>query len=356
MNGAAKNGTQSWEDRVGAISAAVGLYSIVQMILRLRRRAQHPDMADPARTLVVAAKLTSLGLAVLLAVANILAVAYWGFVAVFALIVIDLLLLVAAAAGMLAVLDRRDKIRRASGYVICELDYPAAPRQVKTAMRRIYNSSRSIRGGRAYLDGMFGDMALDQLVYSAAERAVLSSELSTAVTDLKPDATAADKATLVEANAQIDDIIAYLRDVESALEGGGKSASKLSGQIVEPERQRAAAQQAEAAAEASAARRESARKRVEDATASAAAKKGLDPSDVEDRIHAVSAGYGEAVSISDSALKVPSVDDVKTGDQSKSDSASAARNATRKAAKITARASTAAAKSSAQWYKSRREK
>ncbi len=354
MSGADKNGTQSWEDWAGTISAAVGLYSMVQVILRLRRRARHPDMADPARTLMVASKLGSLGLALLLAVAHVLAVAYWGPVAVFALIVIDLLMLVAAAASVLAVLERCDKLRRASGYVICELDYSAAPRQVKSAMRRIYKSSRSIRGERAYLDGMFGDMGLDQLVYSAAERAVLSSELSTAVTDLKPDATAADKAALADANAQIDEIIAYLRDVESALEVGGKSASKLSGQIGEPARQRAAAQQAEAAAEASAVRRESARKRVEDATARAAAKTSVDPADVQDRLHAVTAGYEEAIGVSDSALKGPTLDDEKSAGD-KPPNGSRTREVAGKAARATARASMAAAKAGAQRYKDRRD-
>lgn len=156
MNGAAKNGTQSWEEWVGAISAAVGLYSIVQMILRLRRRAKHPDMADPARTLVVAAKLSFLGLALLLAVANILAVAYWGFVAVFALIVIDLLLLVAAAADTLAVLAKSGKLRRASVYALCELGHSAAPRiNGQFRDRESFKSSGSHpRAGREYLDGM----------------------------------------------------------------------------------------------------------------------------------------------------------------------------------------------------------
>lgn len=60
---------------------------------------------------------------------NVLAVAIGGLVAVSVLIVIDELMLIAAAVGALLALERAERLRRETGYVISQLDYPGAPRQ-----------------------------------------------------------------------------------------------------------------------------------------------------------------------------------------------------------------------------------
>ena len=74
--------------------------------------------------------------------------------------------------------------RRTTGYVISEDSYKNAPHSIKVSMRRIYKAAAAIETGRAHTDGMFGDIEVTRLVYSAAQRAVLSSELSASTTDL----------------------------------------------------------------------------------------------------------------------------------------------------------------------------
>lgn len=361
MAGKPKNEVDTAGGVLGTIAAALGLYAVVQFILRIRQRVRNPDSSDPASGLIAMLRIGPSVLLVVLVVANILAVAKWGLVAVIALIALDLLAVLAVGGGALFLWERADARRRSTGYVISELDYAAAPRQVKSAMRRIFRAARSIRGGRAYSEGMFGDIELDQLVYGAAERAVLSSELSTAMTDLKPDATAADKAVLDHANEQIDEIIAYLGTVESSLHAGARAAGGLSARIEEPEKRREAANRAEAVAEASAARRDSALSRVEAVTARASAKARIDPTDVEDRLRAVQAGYEEAAAVSGEARDEPGT----AGEQSNLDHSveSAARpmtardlawKAAKNTANKTARVSTAAAKSGTDRYKNRR--
>lgn len=211
---------------------------------------------------------------------------------------------------------------------------------------------------------MFGDMELDELIYATAERAVLSSELSAAVTDLKPDAIAADKEVLDRANEQIDEIIAYLGDVERSLQAGARASGGLSDQMARPQRERDAAQRVEAAAQASAARRRTDRARVEDAITRASAKTPIDPADIEDRIHAVRAGFQEAAEISRAARFQPNrsetVDPARLADGDvEVDRTAKTRSATwktaRSAANATAKASAAAAKASAAKYKKRRD-
>lgn len=122
------------------------------------------------------------------------------------------------------------------------------------------------------------------------------------MTDLKPDAIAADMEVLDRADEQIDEIIAYLGDVERSLQAGARASGGLSDQIARPQRERDAAQRVEVAAEASAARRRAGRARLGKATARVSAKTNVDPTDIEDRIRAVRAGFQEADGVSRSVV------------------------------------------------------
>lgn len=149
MRGAAKSGVPTGGGLLDTVLAAAGLYFVVRFILKWRRKAQHPSMVDPARRLMTSLRIVPPVLLVALVTVNVLAVAIWRLVAAITLIAIDALALIAAGVGVLVVWERAERLRRTTGYVISELEYPAAPRQVKSAMRKIFRSARSIRAGRA---------------------------------------------------------------------------------------------------------------------------------------------------------------------------------------------------------------
>jgi hypothetical protein len=320
---------------VVSAGAGVGGFYLFQLIRRLMYRAVHPDMEDPGKrylrwlwlvpivlTVVVAAAAAALfhrlgpGAIVLVVICAFLALLVWGIVASW--------LWFAA-----------EQCRRASRYVICEADYADAPRQIKSTMRRMYRSARSMRSGQAYRQNMFGDLELDQLVYSAAERAVLSSELSAAARDLRPDSAPGDRTVLDDANAQIRAISDELARVESALKRSATTADILSESIAEPERQRAATLAQEQADAEARARHDRARGHLEDVTTRASARLDLDDSEVEDRIGAVSAGFDEARQVSAKFLGDPT-SLTHRQDEIADDSTSTTRDAVFKAARFTA--------------------
>jgi hypothetical protein len=151
-------------------------------------------------------------------------------------------------------------------------------------------SVRGITEGRqAYQRDMFGDLGLDHAVYSAAERAIHSAELATAIRDLRPDAVPSDRILLEDARAQIRAITQELSAVEATLKRGAKAADKLSERIVEPERQRAAETARETAAAAAKERRDQACSRLEEVCARADTALGVQHDGVEERIVAVAA-------------------------------------------------------------------
>lgn len=195
-----------------------------------------------------------------------------------------------------------DRRRRADRYVICEADYADAPRPIKSTMRRIYRLAQSVRSGPAYQRDMFGELGLDQLVYSAAERAILSSDLSAAARDLRPDAMANDRALLDDANAQIQGIKDELSAIEATLKRCSKTADNLSQSMTAPERRRADEQAREQAAAAAADRRERARSRLEEVNVRAITRPDVDGGEVEDKVRAVAAGYDEVRQVTEGIL------------------------------------------------------
>lgn len=287
---------------VPLIATGVGGFYAFRVIRQLGRRATNPDLPDPARNLM--RWLQVLAVFVLALIVGAAALLFASMGAVAAIFVIPLALLVCLIALAVAVYlwAFAEGQRRSSGYMICEMHYPDASRQTKASMRRIYRSGRSVQTGKAYQDGLFGEVELDRLVYSAAARAVLSSDLASAIRDLRSDASGEDRTALDEANAQIKEIEDYLSDVEAALKRAATEADELSKGVSEPERQRESVRQTKAKVVAQDDRRQRARDRLDEAKAKAEFLHDVDADEVIERISAVRLGFVEARDVSDSVL------------------------------------------------------
>jgi hypothetical protein len=334
-----------------ALGVGIGAVYVMHLYRRLRARAVDPDGQDPSRILSLLVVWGCPALAVGVLVANIAAFNVVGSEALLPALVLDLVAVVAIVALAIWLWDLADSRRRRTGYVICEASYGDAPRQIKATMRRIYKSARTVRGGTAYQQGMFGAVELDRLVYSAAERAVLSSELCAGMRDLKADARREDHELLETAQQQLADIRVYIEDVEGALTRSADTANRLSASI--PAKEVAAQQAAREAAAAAADRRRHARARVEEASTRASAPTKVAGGDVEDRVSSVYAGYQEASKISNDVLTGPT----SSVPNSDADERPSTRETAWKAAKWTAgkttKASVAAAKFGADKLKKR---
>jgi hypothetical protein len=291
---------------INVVAAGIGSIYIIRLIQRLRRRATNPNIADPGRRYI---KWLPWIPAALIAVLAAVVIALFAIVdPLFAVVLSMVIALLLAVVGLVAIagtLATAEDQRRAQGYVVCEDDYADAPRQIKATMRRIYRSARTIRSGHANQRNMFGDLGLEQVVYSAAERAIVASNLAAAVRDLKPEAKASDRKLLDDANSKIRAIRDELTAVEATLKRATGAAEALSASVTEPERKREAAQAKAEVTAAAEDRAERARTRLIDATLRADATPEFGHADLEDRVTAVAAGYAEVKNISDATLDEP---------------------------------------------------
>lgn len=317
------------------VRAGIGGIYVFRIVQRLRYRAVHPDMDDPGRTLLRWLPWIPVALAAVMVLVAIGLFNWLGPAALLLVIACVLLALLIGAAAGVGIWLRADQRRRVAGYVICEADYAIAPRQIKSTMRRIYSSANSVRTGQAYKEGIFGELGLEQLVFSAAERAMLCSQLRATTEELYPGLKTADRALIADVDTQITAIKQELSEVEQALKNSAGTASALSKRITEPERQRAAQKTNDEAAAADHAARAAARKRVEDARSRATMAPSLEPTDVEERISAVAAGYDEAAGITDRILG--NIDNKVTENaNTKESSARSSRGTAARAARFTA--------------------
>lgn len=333
-------------DTAGSLLAAgVGGFFLFRLIQRMRYRAVHPHMTDPGgRFTVWLPRVPAILMAIVL-VAAVALFAWLGPVAIVLVAVCVVVALVLCALIMLMLWSAADQSRRAGRYMICEMDYAAAPRAIKSTMRRIYRSAASLRSGHANETGIFGDLGLDGLVYFAAERAIVSSELAGSVRELKPDAKSDDHDLLDHAAKQIQAIKAELAEVEGTLKRSADTASTLSVRLGEPERARAAAAAKEEAEAAAADRRDTARAKLEVASIRAEMRMDLGHNELEVQVAAVESGYTEAKRISDCALDdkpVADLPDEQPAQQSTTPTYAAAANVAKvgagKAAKFAAAA------------------
>lgn len=359
------------------LNLGIAGFFVYRIVQQLRGRAVNPDMLDPGRNVKI--WLAALFAAFLCAalISSIALISQLG--AVGAILSIAFVLVAAALTFGLAGLVwlRAEERRRSSGYLLCEAHYPDAPRPIKLSMRSIAQSAQSVRAGRARQDGMFGDVGIGRLAFDAAERAVLSSELSAAVRDLRPGASAEDRLALDRATAQIDDIQRQLRDTDEALKRAAAGANRLSERIAEPVRLRFAEQvvqkvpvkakgQRQKAPVKAQGRRQDARSKLDDVTARATAKGGIDATGVEERIAAVSAGYDDVAELTKRVLQGPRLPGVDvqptppTAGEPATDIKRVARQSLNKAARSTgktvARLSGAAVKAAAKKLKEQRDK
>lgn len=320
-------------DLVSVVAVGTHGFILFRAIQQLRRRAVNPDMKDlglkqtrwlPA--IIPAAMVLVVGI-------GFAAIHAWGAIGVFVTLICALVVMIAAmiiaAWVWLAAEDHRRKV----GYVICEADYGTAPRQIKSTMRRIYRSAQVVRTGRAYQEGMFGELELDRLVFSAAEQAIVSSQIACGIKDLKPDSESGDRELIAEADGQIKQISAHLSSVESTLKRAATTANRLSSRLAEPARQEAARKVDDAVHEAAQDRRRRAREKLEEATTQAKVKTRVDATDVEERIAAVSAGYDEATGLTN---RTRHQEEIPTNDSPTRAATAAKESATRAAKRATA--------------------
>lgn len=333
--------------------AAAGGIQVFKLFRGLRHRATHPTMEDPGKDLVRRQQLAAALTAALAAIAIIGLFAWLGTIAIIPAVVIVLLAIIVSVAIALWLRLIAERRRRAVRYVICEDDYADAPRQIKSTMRRISQSARSVQDGQAHQRRMFGDLNIGEIVYGAAERAILSSELAAGARDLRPDAESTDQALLDEVNEQIRAIKDELAAVEATFKRSAKSAEDLSRQVTEPERQRAAEQARRSAASAASDRRERARTHLEELSLQARGTSAPESDNVIVRIESVAAGYDEATQVSDRVLN--GLDElVNVNADAGAPTASSTRDTVAKAAKLTASAakwSAAAAKSNSKKFR-----
>lgn len=283
---------------VPLVAAGVGGAYVFRTVRQLRCRATNPDVPDPARNLMRWLQGLATVVALVIAAATVALIWSIGPAGIIFAIPFALLLVLLGVTGALFLWAYAEAQRRKGGYMICEIHYPDAPRQVKANMRRIYRAGRSVKSGAAYRGGVFGKLEIDRLVYSAADRAVASSQLSAAIRDLRPNARVEDRAVLEKANAQIKEITDYLAEVEQALGQSAATAKGLSDRLDVPSRPEAQQRVVTAQAVARDDRRQRARERLDDVQRRVQSFDDGGLHDVTERIAAVDQGHREASEVS----------------------------------------------------------
>lgn len=285
--------------------AGVGGFVLLRKVLQYRRRVINPDMKDPAPGFRFRWNLVLAAFALAMLALAVAVFGAWDGVGLLASILLLVVTVFVVPFGYVTIWLMAEDRRHSTGYVICEAQYLAAPSKIKATMRRIYRSADSVRAGHAYRSGMLSNAEMDRLVYGAAQRALVSAELASAVGELRMDARREDKEALDAANAKLAEIQDHLIDVEKSLKRSSETAAALSQRLAGPEpspiaelrsRQRADAQRSRVRATESAQRRNDARARLDDAALRAAAiDPNLDAVAVEDQITAIHQGYEEAL-------------------------------------------------------------
>lgn len=288
------------------VATGVGGVLLFRKVRQFRRRAVNPDMDDPAPSFRLRWLVALVVVALLLVVLAVIVAPAWEGLGLFLSIALVVGAVVGLAVGFVAIWVSAEQRRHVTGYVICEAQYLDAPRKIKASMRRIYRSAASVRSGEAYRAGMFKDLEIDRLVFGAAEHALVSAELATAIRGLSDNARSQDGAALATAKAKLQEIQDQLLDVENSLTRGSKTAEQLSRRLAEPDQSRAREQAAERRAAEEAASREFARARLDDVVVRAAGMESkIDAAAVEEKIEATHLGYEEVVTLSAGLIGTP---------------------------------------------------
>lgn len=302
-------------DIIGLVGVGAHGFLLYRAFQQLRRRVVNPDMNDPGIAMTRwLAWIAPVAAAIVVAIGIATVWAWGGFIGIALTLVCALVVAVAAMALAAYLWLSAEDYRRAMGYVVCEADYPDAPRQIKSTMRRIYRSGHVVRTGQAHQQGMFGEVELDRLVFASAQQAIVASGVAAGIRGLRSDANAGDRELIADAEKQIKEITKHLSDVEARFKRTASTASQLSESIAEPDRLRAEQKAREEASAAAEVRRRQARQKLEQATVEAKATERMDATDLEDRVSAVAAGYVEASRISRQTL---SGDQLADGDSVK---------------------------------------
>lgn len=198
-------------------------------------RVVRPGATDPARAYKWLLICATAMLAVALVAVNVWVITRYGVGALIPATSVNVI----GASGLIALsviawisVERR---RRRAGYVIADVSYRHTTAEISSSMRRINRSARTLGKGKSYHWGVIGDIGLDQLVYQAAEHAVVSSELSAAATKLKSSRDPDDQEQVSAATARVDEISRHLREVEASLARAAQTASRLSARLTRPD-------------------------------------------------------------------------------------------------------------------------
>lgn len=288
------------DNAIPELFLALGIGRLLWALFKSRRpKVVDPDTKDPARYFWL----------LKVALVVVFAAAYFTLVAAAqpdaAGLVAILLAPIAAilvVCGIRIVSIRAAAYRISAGYAISDDSYKHAPTRIKASMAGIYKAAGSIEGGRAHRDGMFGDIEVTRLVYSAAKRAVLSSELAESTRDLRRIDDFAGSREQRHAKDRIEELVSEVRAVEQSLRRAKKVEGKLSRNLEEIDRTTAARRASEARRQ----KRAAAIGRIDEVTAQIDATTAPDATGVEDRITSVHAGYEDAEAITRQAGQIPS--------------------------------------------------
>lgn len=267
------------------------------------QKATHPTAPDPSWVYMPVILFVLLLLPVIIA-ANVFVLIRVGFdlFTLGGLGIADLMILSGWGRALMKVFEMAESRQRKYKHLICADDYTEAPQAIQAKMRKMFESAELLRNSRAYRDGMFGDLDINRVLYSASEQAVQSATLNVAKRKLQSVPGRVDEDALRRARVSLRKIGRHLDEVEAELSRAAAAATTLSAKIIAAEKAREQTATIEAVASQRDARRAEAHSRIDNAIMQARSTSRIDTSEIGNRVESVAAGYDDATNITDKVL------------------------------------------------------
>ncbi|TXH16587.1 MAG: hypothetical protein E6R06_30650 [Mycobacterium sp.] len=277
-----------------------------------KQAATHPTATDPSRVYIPVVLFLLLLLPVIVA-ANVFVLIRLGFnmFTLAGLVIVTPTIFGVWGRAFMKVNDMIESRQRKYEYLICADDYVEAPQPIQTKMRKIFESAESLRDNRAHRDGMFGDLDIDRVLYSASEQAVNAATLNVAKRKLQSVPGSVDEDGLRRARAGLHKIGRQLDQVEAELSRAATAANSLSTKIIAAEK---ACEQAAKDSEATVRRdqkRADAHRLLDNAVMQTRSTSRIDTGGIGDHVESVAAGYDDATKITDKVLDPGSTEPAK---------------------------------------------
>lgn len=265
--------------------------------------ATHPTAPDPSRIYMPVVLFLLIVLPVIIA-ANVFVLIRLGFnmFTLAGLIIVTPAILGVWGRTFMKVNEMIESRQRKYKYLICADDYEEAPQPIQTTMRKIFESAESLRDNPAYRDGMFGDLDIDRVLYSASEQAVQLATLNAAKRKLQSVPGRVDEDALRRARAGLHKIGRQLDQVEAELSRAATAANGLSAKIIAAEKTRQQKVRDREAAARRDQKRADAQRLLDKAVMQTRSTSRIDTSGIGDHIESVAAGYDDATKITDKVL------------------------------------------------------